>query len=92
MGMVAREETHRSAECQTEVPQDPGLELGPPVGNDVLGYQVQLEDMVGEQVSAAEGNLCRCTKCATLENLSTIVSNTVCPCEGGKLVIKSRAM
>lgn len=43
-------------------------------------------------ISAAEGSMDSGTKCAALENRSTMVEITVCLSEGGRLVAKSAAM
>lgn len=85
--MVAREETHRSAENRD-------VNWGPLSETMCLGIRCSWKTcwVSRAPVSAAEGNLGRGTTCAALENLTTIVSITVCPCEGAKPVMKSRAM
>lgn len=92
LGMVARGQTHQGIEQKARqtrnvswVPRSETMSWCIPCSRKMCWVSRAL-------VSATEGSLGRGTKCTALENLSTTVNITLCPCEGGRPVMKSRAM
>ena len=93
LGMVARRETDRGPNPLAEGLPHPGSELGSTVRDDVLRDPCNRTTWVVRRLafSAEDGSFGSATKCACLENLSTIVKITELPLDTGRPVTKSNA-
>lgn len=92
--MITRTQTLSYSKGLTEGFPDLAYILRATVGHNVSRDSMEAKNIVHQKISSFQGygEFGRATKCTAFDNLSTVVSMVVLPCESGSPIMKSRAM